>query len=444
MKGQRIQGRLSELLEKTGSLIADELLCDHCLGRSVAQLGSGLGNLERGQALRVLWSMQQGVPCPEPEHCALCEDIFASADGWAERALVQARGWQFRTYLVGTRTPPRLAQAELELRRRYGLDPDWGEPFKQEFNREVGRRLGLMLERAGQLVQVDFREPQVSFSIDPERQKLRFEVNPLFIYGRYRKLVRTIPQTHWPCRACRGRGCPRCGYSGKMYPESVEELIAGPVLAATGGSLARLHGAGREDINARMLGAGRPFVLEIKRPRRRELDLAALELEINATAEGKVQAAQLRTVRHGLVARLKSVRAQKRYRALVSFARPVGPDQLDQALAALVGTIEQRTPQRVSHRRADRLRRRRVLSLEGQLDAASQAVLLIRCEGGLYVKELVSGDEGRTRPSLAGLLGLTAQVLELDVLEVCTDFPLERRSLAQGTEAEVAPGPPAG
>ena len=287
-------------------------------------------------------------------------------------------------------------------------------------------------------------EPQVSFSIDPERQKLRFEVNPLFIYGRYRKLVRTIPQTHWPCRACRGRGCPRCGYSGKMYPESVEELIAGPVLAATGGSLARLHGAGREDINARMLGAGRPFVLEIKRPRRRELDLAALELEINATAEGKVQAAQLRTVRHGLVARLKSVRAQKRYRALVSFARPVGPDQLDQALAALVGTIEQRTPQRVSHRRADRLRRRRVLSLEGQLDAASQAVLLIRCEGGLYVKELVSGDEGRTRPSLAGLLGLTAQVLELDVLEVCTDFPLERRSLAQGTEAEVAPGPPAG
>ncbi|HED03716.1 MAG TPA: tRNA pseudouridine(54/55) synthase Pus10 [Candidatus Fraserbacteria bacterium] len=432
------------MLEKTGSLIADELLCDHCLGRSVAQLGSGLGNAERGQALRVLWSFQQGAPCPEPQSCALCGGIFASVDSWAERALARARGWQFRTYLVGTRTPPRLAQIELELRRRYGLDPEWGEPFKQEFNREVGRRLGLMLEQAGQLVQADFREPQVSFSIDLERQKLRFEVNPLFIYGRYRKLVRTIPQTHWPCRACRGRGCPRCDYSGKMYPESVEELIAGPVLAVTGGSLARLHGAGREDINARMLGTGRPFVLEIKRPRRRELDLAALEMEINASTEDKVQVSQLRTVRHGLVARLKSVQAQKRYRALVNFARPVEPEQLDQALAALVGPIEQRTPRRVSHRRADRLRRRRVLSLEGQLDAAGQAVLLIHCEGGLYVKELVSGDEGRTRPSLAELLGLTAQVLELDVLEVCADFPVERRSLAQGTDAEVAPGPPDG
>ncbi|MFB6172251.1 MAG: tRNA pseudouridine(54/55) synthase Pus10, partial [Haloarculaceae archaeon] len=39
-------------------------------------------------------------------------------------------------------------------------------------------------------------------------------------------------------------------------------------------------------------------------------------------------------------------------------------------------------------------------------------------EGGLYVKELVSGDEGRTDPSLAGLLGVGATVTALDVLAV--------------------------
>ncbi|HDN68368.1 MAG TPA: hypothetical protein ENG23_02140, partial [Methanomicrobia archaeon] len=58
------------------------------------------------------------------------------------------------------------------------------------------------------------------------------------------------------------------------------------------------------------------------------------------------------------------------------------------------------------------------------------AVVEIKCEGGLYIKELVSGDGGRTKPSLSELLGaevggaeeggveVKAEVKELDVLEV--------------------------
>jgi tRNA pseudouridine synthase 10 len=36
----------------------------------------------------------------------------------------------------------------------------------------------------------------------------------------------------------------------------------------------------------------------------------------------------------------------------------------------------------------------------------------------LYVKELVTGDEGRTKPSMAEILGTRATPSELDVLEV--------------------------
>jgi len=42
----------------------------------------------------------------------------------------------------------------------------------------------------------------------------------------------------------------------------------------------------------------------------------------------------------------------------------------------------------------------------------------IKCQGGLYVKELIHGDEGRTTPSLQEVLGTKLKVLELDVLEV--------------------------
>jgi tRNA pseudouridine synthase 10 len=43
---------------------------------------------------------------------------------------------------------------------------------------------------------------------------------------------------------------------------------------------------------------------------------------------------------------------------------------------------------------------------------------LIRASGGLYVKELVNGDDGRTKPSFTEVLGRRAECLELDVLHV--------------------------
>ncbi|HIP57312.1 MAG TPA: tRNA pseudouridine(54/55) synthase Pus10, partial [Ignisphaera aggregans] len=43
---------------------------------------------------------------------------------------------------------------------------------------------------------------------------------------------------------------------------------------------------------------------------------------------------------------------------------------------------------------------------------------LIKCEGGLYVKELVSGDQGRTTPSFSEVLGTEALCVELDVVYV--------------------------
>lgn len=39
-------------------------------------------------------------------------------------------------------------------------------------------------------------------------------------------------------------------------------------------------------------------------------------------------------------------------------------------------------------------------------------------QAGTYVKEFVHGDFGRTRPSLGGILGCQADILQLDVTSV--------------------------
>src|SRR5439155_8922483 len=95
------------------------------------------------------------------------------------------------------------------------------------------------------------------------------------------------------------------------------------------------------------------------------------------------------------------------------------PSALLDAVARLVGVnVQQRTPERVAHRRADLVRERRCLDARVEEHWGNGGVLRIRGDAGLYIKELVSGDEGRTEPSLAGLLGVAARVEELDIVAV--------------------------
>ena len=294
------------------------------------------------------------------------------------------------------------------------------EPLKHAFNRTVGRAF----ERRVAGRTVAFTNPDVGFLIDPDSDAITLSVLSLYVYGRYKKLERGLPQTRWPCRRCRGRGCAACGGTGKQYAESVEELIAAPFIERTLGEGSHLHGAGREDIDALMLGTGRPFVLEILSPRRRALDLDALRDEVNERAAGRVEVSRLTPADRRLVAKVKETRSTKRYRARVEFSDDLTAERLKDALASLVGEICQRTPQRVSHRRADLVRRRRLFEAQGRLEDARHALLTFHADGGMYIKELVSGDDGRTEPCLSARLAVDARVLELDVMEITSgEFP---------------------
>ena len=88
-------------------------------------------------------------------------------------------------------------------------------------------------------------------------------------------------------------------------------------------------------------------------------------------------------------------------------------------MLALSGqSLAQRTPLRVIKRRADLTRVRSVLKLSANKIEGDEVELDIRAESGTYIKELVHSDEGRTTPSVAGVLGKKVEVLWLDVMGV--------------------------
>jgi tRNA pseudouridine synthase 10 len=208
-----------------------------------------------------------------------------------------------------------------------------------------------------------------------------------------------------------------------MYPESVEELVSKPLLEAAEGEKTSFHASGREDIDARMLGGGRPFVIEVSKPKKRSLDLKSVREAVNANAEGKVKVSTLRFTNKGVVRRLKKGEsAQKEYRVLIQFENAISEQDLrllEEKLSNVL--IKQQTPLRVLHRRADLTREKYIYQVKVKKVSRKRAEMEIRCQGGLYVKELVSGDEGRTTPNVSELLGNKAKPLKLDVLNVIVD-----------------------
>ena len=382
--------------------------CLECRGRLFGRLGHGLSNPERARRLDA--ALGRPAPPVPPGSCALCGGLFERWEVWVPRALRAAEGVEWKRFTCGSRWEPEILA--LEETHWADLGATHGESARGAFNREWGKRIEAASGAAG--VRED---PDVVFLADLAVGRVELTVMPLYVLGRYRKHDRTIPQTRWPCRRCGGRGCDACAGSGKTYPTSVEELVAAPFLEATGGDATRFHGMGREDIDARMLGRGRPFVLGLRHPKVRSIDAPALADQVRIRSEGRVEFLGAAAGRGDDVVRIKEAAPEKSYRVEVLGDAPV--EKVNEALAFVAGrAIAQRTPTRVAHRRSDLVRSRRIVAARVVGASEGRFTLDLRAEAGTYIKEWVEGDGGRTVPNLAQLVGGPLAVESLDVLEI--------------------------
>jgi tRNA pseudouridine synthase 10 len=245
------------------------------------------------------------------------------------------------------------------------------------------------------------------------------QIKPVYLFGRYNKYERGIPQTKWFCRRCHGKGCRYCKYSGKLYEHSVEEFIAHPLLKAAQAEDESFHGAGREDIDVRMLGTGRPFVIELKNPKKRSFDLESITKEITKESNNTVAVQSLKYTDSLDIARIKEAHFQKVYVVKIHASVPIQKEKLKKVAQSLQGTtINQQTPTRVAKRRAKKVRKRQIYRCNVLEVEETMALLEIESESGTYIKELVTGDDGKTQPNISALMETACSVDTLDVKQV--------------------------
>ena len=394
----------SDILKET-----DGKICKHCLGRKLSKTIEGTNNIERAD--KVCEELDINL---DDVDCVICDNIFNKLDDDLYDkidAKINQLGVEFDTFLVGSQIPKDIQKRDEELSEKFNLGV---ETIKKEVNRLIGLGIWEKYDK-----DAEFERQDIVFNIDLVGEpKVKIQINPLYIEGKYNKYKRGIPQTKWPCTKCKGRGCEECNFTGKQYPESVEELISEHFLKLTKGREAKFHGAGREDIDVLMLGSGRPFVLEIKEPRIRNLDLAEIEEKINEINEGKTAYHGLKLCERPRKAEIKqsSPDTYKVYNAIVKCDEAFDEDKLKELLE--LDEIQQQTPLRVLRRRADMVRVKHVLDLSYEIIDDNTFSMKIKTEGGLYIKELISGDEGRSQPNVSEILGVNAICEQLDVIEV--------------------------
>ncbi len=448
------------IFEKVLEIYREYYICPHCLGRMFSLLGTDTTNYDRGNSLLLAMTMEnhraylskhenheesisnlkilvekarfnpaqsvldkEGIEYSKnslPEKCYLCCDIFSNVPIYARIAEENLNKLEFKNVLVGTTLDSQIVNREDNFKAHFNLLNS--EAFKNHFNREVGKELSNNLQKPA-----EFSRPDITiiFTLRFESSEVNLLLRSIFIRGRYNKFIRGIPQTHWDCRSCRGKGCESCGFTGKQYKTSVEELINPEFVKEAKAEDSKFHGAGREDIDVRMLGKGRPFVLELKNPKTRTLNLEKLQKKVNKRNKKKIKITNLEYSSKEQVKNLKvnAENTKKVYRALTSSFENISKEKFEVLLKKLKKEIEnqniqQRTPNRVSHRRADKIRKKKIYQIEGKFIKPKVYEFIIESQGGTYIKELINGDNGRTTPSITEIFGFPLECKKLDVLKI--------------------------
>jgi tRNA pseudouridine synthase 10 len=419
-----------KVIESAVKLMKKGYVCDYCLGRAFGNILTGKSNKERGQVIRQVLAMvfDSGENLDidlsnfcginfrnrkvevEKKSCYFCNDIFEKIEEIAEKIIEKLKEYEFNTFLIGTKLSSEILQKEEEMIEEVGAE--FYESLKSTLNREIGKIIEKKTNK-----RADRDNPDITVLVDLEKNTISLQVKSLFIYGEYQKLSRNIPQATWYCPSCRGKGCEKCKGTGLLYSTSVQMIIENPLLRATKGKKSKIHAEGREDVDVRCL-AWRPFVMEIVKPKIRNINLKEVEKKINKSRKVKVR--NLRIVKDGrqLIRKIKTERSEKTYRAIVTFEKVIDKTKLEELKQLNGAIIFQKTPTRVLARRSDKERKRKIIRFSYKLINKKTLELIIRASAGLYVKELITGDNGRTKPNVSEILNNTPKKILLDVIKI--------------------------
>ena len=233
-------------------------LCDFCIGRLISN------ELDLKPSSNLGKKFNSKTKKSKLRKCFICKNIFENFDQVVTHMIESSSSYQFSTFLIGSILKPSVSDNEDIIRSKFKLKG--AVNIKNQINHEIGKKFARKTKS-----KLDTTNPEITLKINFKDNSCKVHSRSLFMYGRYTKRKRNLPQKQTPCKNCQGKGCFSCDFHGLENFNSVEGQIAKFVIKKFNSKKVKINWIGGEDKASLISGNGRPFFVKISEPHIRRL-----------------------------------------------------------------------------------------------------------------------------------------------------------------------------
>jgi len=378
-------------------------LCDNCLGRffiNSAHLSSGkrLGN-----------KIRNSINSRAATKCYVCKNLFSNADLYVRMMQNASIGYEFSTFTVGAILKQSIIERDDRLRSKFHLRGVDG--IKTAVTRELGKKFVKKTKK-----RIDHLSPDITFTINFRTEQCNVKTKPTFLYGRYIKDKRGLPQKGESCKDCKGKGCIFCNNHGIVSFDSVEGKISQLLYEKFETKQVKFTWIGGEDKTSLVMGDGRPFFAKLLSPKKRNVRL------VKKSNLGEIMVHALRTID---VIPNGSIRFKSKIKMWVSTKDNISSKKLKK-LKQLVAVPIETVP--IVREALDyftgstkKQHKREIHKLKYKKISLQSFTVEIEVDGGITIKPLVDGIPFlgfRIIPNITSLLGTQCSCEKFDVNQI--------------------------
>ena len=249
------------IMRKSKSILNEYDLCDNCLGRFFV----GSTNLSSGRILGN--KIRNSINFRIATKCYICKNMFSNIILYVKIMQNISMEYEFSTFTVGAILKQSIIERDDKLRSRFHLRGVDG--IKTAVTKELGKKFVRKTKKP-----IDHLSPDITFTINFKTERCNVKTKPIFLYGRYVKDKRGLPQKEESCRDCKGRGCIFCNNHGIVSFDGVEGKISKFLYEKFKTEQIKFTWIGGEDKTSLVMGNGRPFFAKLLSPKKRNVRLA--------------------------------------------------------------------------------------------------------------------------------------------------------------------------
>ena len=381
-----VPGKYDKIILQSKSILNEYDLCDNCLGRffiSFTHLTS----------VRILGNqIRHSINSRIVTKCYICKNIFSNIDLYVKMMQDTSFGYEFSTFTVGAILKQSTIERDDKLRSKFHLRGIDG--IKTAITKELGKKFVRKTKK-----RIDHLSPDITFTINFKTEQCNVKTKPIFLYGKYIKDKRGLPQKEESCQDCKGKGCIFCNNHGIVSFDSIEGKISKFLYEKFETEQVKFTWIGGEDKTSLVMGDGRPFFAKLLSPKKRNIRLAK-KSNLN-----EIVIRDLRKIDH---IPNGSIHFKSKTKILVSTKNNIISNKLKK-LKYLTNTPIEITD-------SSRQYKKTIYNLKYKKCSLQSFTVEIEADGGIPIKRLVDGSD--IIPNISSIIGVQCFCKKFDINQI--------------------------